>query len=189
MRLFVALNLPRDLRAAAWAAAEPLRVALSAGVAWVREEALHVTLRFLGEQPDPVPDALAAALAPVLARAERPTVRLETVGAFPTRRRPRVLWIGGPANSALARLYQEVQNACATLGFEPEPRPFRLHLTLGRVRPGARVDLSELARGAEQVRVDVEFVASTVDVMESVLGPGGSRYRVVAAVPIGPRGG
>ena len=189
MRLFVALNLPPELRADAWAAAEPVRATLPAGVSWVREEALHVTLRFLGEQPDAVPDALTAALGPVLARVERPTVRLETVGAFPTMRRPRVLWLGGPTNSALARLYQEVQGACATLGFEPEPRPFRLHVTVGRVRQGARVDPEELARGAEQVRVDAEFVASSVDVMESVLGPGGSRYRVVAAVPIGPRGG
>ena len=189
MRLFVALNIPPELRVAAWVAVEPLRTALPTGVAWVREDALHVTLRFLGEQPDTVPDALAAALAPELARAERPTVRLEKVDAFPSMRRPRVLWLGGPANSALARLYQEVQGACATLGFEPEPRPFELHVTLGRVRPGARVDPAELARGAEQVRLDAEFVASSVDVMESVLGPGGSRYRVVAAVPIGPRGG
>ena len=46
------------------------------------------------------------------------------------------------------------------LGFEPEPRPFQLHVTLGRVRQGARVDPTEVARGAEQVRVGAEFVVS-----------------------------
>jgi RNA 2',3'-cyclic 3'-phosphodiesterase len=158
------------------------------GVAWVREEALHVTLRFLGEQPATVADDLAARLAASLATATPPHVELAAVGAFPDIRRPRVLWLGGPANTALAELYQEVQRACASLGAEPEARAFRLHVTVGRVRQGARIDPGALARAAAEVDVGAEFTARTVDVMESELSSSGARYRVVAAVPIGPRG-
>lgn len=188
MRLFVALNLPPAIRATAWAAATPLRDAIPAGVTWTREEALHVTLRFLGERPPAVADALADALARSLGDAVPPRVELSAVGAFPSLQRPRVLWLGGPSNSALAGLYQGVERACAALGFDPEGRPFRLHVTLGRVRQGARIEQDAFARAAEAVTLRAGFDAATVDVMASELSPAGSRYRVVAAVPIGSRG-
>ena len=188
MRLFLALNLPPEQRAGAWAAAAPLREALPAGVSWVREESLHVTLRFLGEQPEELVARLDAELAPGLGRAEPPTVEITGVGAFPTMRRPRILWLGGPTNSALAELYHQVVQACARLGFEPEGRDFRPHVTIGRVRQGAAIDPGALAGAAEQVRVDARFTARTVDVMESELTRSGARYRVAAAVPIGSRG-
>jgi 2'-5' RNA ligase len=188
VRLFVALNLPPDLRRAAWAAVEPLRAAAPSGVSWVREEALHVTLRFLGEQSPPLADDLSSRLGALLARATPPRVELETVGAFPDLRRPRVLWLGGPTNSALTELYHHVERGCAALGFEPEGRPFRLHVTFGRVRQDARVDAGAIARSATEVAIRVAFTAPTVDIMESVLSPAGPHYRVAAAVPIGPRG-
>ncbi len=189
MRLFVALNLPPAVRATAWNAAEPLRRAVSGGVSWTREEALHVTLRFLGEQPASVAEALASHLARPLAAATPPPIELATVGAFPSMQRPRVVWLGGPTNSALAGLYQEVERACDALGFAPEGRPFRLHVTVGRVRQGARFDAEAFIRAAAEVQLHAAFAATTIDVMESELSPAGSRYRVVAAVPIGSRGG
>lgn len=188
MRLFVALNLPRDVRASAWAATEPLRAAVPSGVAWVREESLHVTLRFLGERPDTLVDELAARLSRPLAGSSPPEIELATVGAFPSLRRPRVLWIGGPTNSALTELYQEVDRACSALGVPSEERAFRLHVTVGRVRHGGRLDVEALAHAASAVRFRAAFTASTVDVMESELDPAGSRYRVAVAVQIGPRG-
>jgi RNA 2',3'-cyclic 3'-phosphodiesterase len=188
VRLFVALNLPPAVRTLAWNATEPLRTALPTGIAWVREEALHVTLRFLGEQPPAVADELAARLGPLLAMRTPPGIALDAVGAFPNLRRPRVLWIGGPANSTVAELYHDVQRACSMLGFESEPRPFQLHVTIGRVRQGARVDAELLGRTAAAVRLHSGFTATSVDVMESQLGSAGARYRVLAAVPIGSRG-
>ena len=188
MRLFLALNLPPDVRAACWAAAEPVRAALPAGVAWVREESLHVTLRFLGEQPAELPERLAAALADAVSAAEPPSIALTALGGFPTMRRPRVLWLGGPPNSGVTRLYHQVERACATLGFEPEQRAFRPHVTIGRVRQGTVVDAAALDRAAGEVQLAASFVAGTVDVMESELTSAGARYRVLAAVPIGPRG-
>jgi RNA 2',3'-cyclic 3'-phosphodiesterase len=188
VRIFVALNLPAAVRRAAWEAAEPLRFAAPTGVTWVREEALHVTLRFLGEQPPALADDLAARLDGALRTAAPPRIELSSAGAFPDLRRPRVLWLGGPTNSALTELYHHVERSCSTLGFDPEDRAFRLHVTIGRVRQGARVDAGAVARAAVQVAIRAAFTAATVDVMESELSAAGPRYRVVAAVPIGPRG-
>ena len=138
MRLFVALNLPAAVRQAAWAAVEPLRAAAPSGVTWVREDALHVTLRFLDDRSPEFAADLASRLTGALTRAALPRVELATVGAFPDLRRPRVLWLGGPTNSALTELYHHVEHSCSALGVEAEPRPFRLHVTIGRVRQGAR---------------------------------------------------
>jgi RNA 2',3'-cyclic 3'-phosphodiesterase len=185
VRLFIAINLPADVRATAWGAAEPLRAAIPAGVAWVREEALHVTLRFLGEQPPEVVDRLARELEPALSSMEPPRIELTGVGVFPTVRRPRVLWLGGPANSTVTELYHVVERTCARLGVEPEGREFRAHVTIGRVRQGAAVDVVALDRAAGDIRLRTGFVARSVDVMESELTPAGARYRVLAAIPIG----
>jgi 2'-5' RNA ligase len=167
------------------AAAAPLRDALGRGVAWVAEPALHVTIKFLGDRDQPFVDRLAATLAPRL-RPLAPTVlRLGTVGAFPSLDRPRVLWLGVASNPTLARLYQEVEAACAALEVPREQRAFHPHVTLGRVRDGARVDGKALSRAAAGVAFRAESRVDSVDVMESTLGRSGARYRVAAPVPLG----
>jgi RNA 2',3'-cyclic 3'-phosphodiesterase len=185
MRTFVALNLSPELRAGLHAAVEPARASIGRGVSWTREDALHLTLKFLGDQPDDVADRLAERIAPSLQAIPSLTIRLGGLGAFPSLARPRVLWIGVEANPDLSRLYQEIETACAALGVPREQRPFHPHVTVGRVRPTARVDGRLLSALAAEVRYDAVERVATVDVMESMLGPGGARYRLVSAVPLG----
>ena len=64
-RIFLAINLPAAERRAIHDATSPLREA-AAGVAWVAEEKLHLTLKFLGGLPAASVDALRGALAPAL---------------------------------------------------------------------------------------------------------------------------
>ncbi|MDF1504287.1 RNA 2',3'-cyclic phosphodiesterase [Roseisolibacter sp. H3M3-2] len=185
LRLFVALNLPDAVRAEVVEALGPLRGAIPPGVvSWVREPNLHLTLRFLGEVPAERAAALAGALDHTVADAVAPTLTLGGIGAFPTRERPRVLWVGVEMNVALAALYQKVDDLCDTLGFGRESRPYRPHLTVGRVRAGRRppaLDGAFLTTPRWSVRVP------TVDLMSSELAPGGARYRVLRAAPLSRR--
>ena len=185
MRTFVALNLSPDRRAELHAAVEPLREALGRAVSWTREPALHLTLKFLDDRSGDFVAQLTGRLAGPLRRL--PPIRLEVggVGAFPSLGRPRVLWVGVAANPDLSRLYQEVESACAALGVPREGRAFHPHVTIGRVRAGARLDAALLTREAEAVRFRTVDRAPMVDVIESVLGPGGARYRVVSALALG----
>lgn len=185
----MALNLPPELRAAAWAGAEPLRVGLGAAVSWVAEPALHLTLRFLGERPPELAPRLAAVLGAAVARLEPPRLDLGGVGAFPGLRRPNVLWLGVVPNSALAALYQAVDRACVSLGVEPEPRPFHPHVTLGRFRRsgGDAPGPPTVRAAADAVAFRAAFVAESVDLMQSELDAAGARYRRLAAIPIGSR--
>lgn len=184
LRVFVALNLAAATRAAIHAAAEPLRLVAGRAVSWTREPALHVTLKFLGDVSDELVARLVRDLGPAVATVPPLVLDVGGVGGFPSLARPRVLWIGVAPNSPLPLLYQRVDAACAVLGLPRESRPFHPHLTIGRVRPGTPLDARLVAREAEQVRLRIQEPVSTVDIMESVLGPGGAQYRILEAIPV-----
>jgi 2'-5' RNA ligase len=105
----------------------------SADVRWVRVEGLHLTLKFLGrvkaDDIGAIRDALSAAVG------TRPALRLHTrgLGAFPSLKRPRVLWAGIHADG-VRELAGCIDAALLPLGFAVEKRPFNAHVTLARVR-------------------------------------------------------
>jgi 2'-5' RNA ligase len=140
VRLFVAVNLPEALREAIHAAAKPLRDA-GLPVKWVGPEALHLTLKFLGEVKE-----------------GRVSVRSFTLGVggfggFPTGVLARVLWVGCEPAPPLELLQDGVERGYAALGFPVEGRPFRPHLTLGRARKEERHGV----RGAGPILESLEF--------------------------------
>jgi 2'-5' RNA ligase len=188
MRLFVAINLPADTRDAIYADAEPMRAA-TRGVRWVSPTALHVTIQFLGEQDERLVDDIGAALGPIGMAHAPVTVTTTTVGAFPNFRHPRVVWLGMTGEAAVRALARDVSRALVPLGIPAETRPFQAHLTLGRVKGqlSAR-EATERAAAAAEARVPRAVPVQAVDLMRSELGPGGSRYSVVASVPLHARG-
>lgn len=181
MRLFLALNLPGDVRGALHEATAPLRGAVPRGVSWVRPEGLHLTLKFLGDVDDARVATIAAALRGVAAAHAAVRLVVAGVGAFPSLARPRVVWAGVEATPRLELLQHDVEAACAALGFEVEGRAFRPHVTLGRVRPGSSVEaLRALAAAASTATPCADVVVPTLDLMASTLMPGGARHDAVA---------
>ncbi|MFL5575460.1 MAG: RNA 2',3'-cyclic phosphodiesterase [Gemmatimonadaceae bacterium] len=197
MRLFVAINLPGDVRRSIADATASLRAA-APSLAWTDEARLHLTLKFLGEQTDDAREPLAAALRAVAPRHAPLSLELGGLGAFPTRRRPRVVWLGVAPDPKLELLHHEVEVACADLGYEIEGRAFRPHLTLGRVRAGrggarghdaarAAETASALDSAARAMRQRWTAAVDSLDLMRSELAAGSSRYSVLDAVPLGAR--
>ena len=193
-RLFVALNLPAEVRASLHAAAReamaPLVDEAPRAVAWVPEPNLHVTVRFLGERPAALVGPLRDALDLAASAVHMHDLALGGLGAFPGIQRPRVLWIGVEMNVALAALYQKVDDACRRLGIGREARPFHPHVTIGRVRMGASVPAGRLAAAARALTTNRwTMPVETVDLMSSELAGGGSRYARLAAAPLSPASG
>jgi RNA 2',3'-cyclic 3'-phosphodiesterase len=185
VRLFVALNLPAELREALQAATATLREAAPREVTWARAEALHLTLKFLGEADAGRVPEIAAAIGEVAARHQMASLRVGGVGAFPSLARPRVLWLGVEPTPRLELLQHDVEVACARLGFEVEGRPFRPHLTLGRLRAAAAPEAAaRLAHAAAACVVEGETLVPAVDLMESTLMQGGPRHVVRASLPL-----
>lgn len=181
LRLFAALWLPEPLAEAARRRLERLRAG-ARGVRWVRPEQLHLTLKFLGETPGDRRPAVEGALAGAAAAGRPIDLRLTSGGVFPSGGPPRVLWLGAEPAGELAALAGAVDEALAPLGFPPESRPFRPHLTLGRAEPGAVFDRAILAREM----AEPPAVAGSLALVRSVLGPGGPQYTTIAEWPLGP---
>ena len=152
---------------------------------WVCDEGLHCTLAFIGGVEVERLAAIDAALRAALAQRGPFSMRAIGVGAFPNTSRPRVVWVG-LESLELAQHAAAIGAALAPLGFEPEERAFRPHLTLGRVRssPGAR-ELGEALRRHSQDDFGVTKVEAVV-LYRSQLGPGGSRYTPLSTVPLPP---
>ncbi len=175
MRLFIALELPGEVRAELAGVQRGLQ---GLPVRWVSGAGMHLTLQFLGETDEALVGPLLAGLAGLGGRPIR--LRLAGLGAFPSARQPQVLWAGvGGDVEALAALRGEVAAATAALGLADEARSFKPHLTLGRVRqsagPRERRAIGEvLARAAPPAPLAWE--AGPPALFQSVLAPGGAVY-------------
>jgi 2'-5' RNA ligase len=182
VRLFVAINFPDELKAALHAALESLRRA-APEVRWADQDRMHLTIKFLGEQPPSAVDPLLGALREVASRYGPISLELRGLNAFPNLRRPRVVWLGMTADPKLELLQHDVETACAGLGHPIEGRAFRPHVTLGRVKD-ASVDAGRLAAAARGVDFEGYATAEAIDLMVSEHTGGAPVYRVVGSVPL-----
>jgi len=184
MRLFVALNLPDKVRERIYRAAHKLRDS-AMPVRWVRADDLHVTLKFLGEVRRERLEEVEQAINRVAATTKAFRTKFGGFGAFPSVRQPRVIWLGVAANPELRCLKQDLECSFGDIGFEAETRAFHPHVTLGRAddREGAGAfrSLDDLLSALE-CKGDVKV--ATVDLMESKLGPRGSKYTLVTSVKL-----
>lgn len=184
MRLFIALDIPEEVRRSIAEFALALRTH-APRARWARIEGAHVTLKFIGERPSDQIDAIRRAIEPV--RADRP-IRIEFrgVGFFLDDRRPRVLWVGIQAPATLAALAAEIESRLASLGISPESRPFEPHLTLARFdRPSESGNLRQVIAqsGAPEFG---STVAREFHLYRSELSPGGAIYTRLETIVFAP---
>lgn len=180
-RVFCAVGLPENVRAAAAANSSRLREAFPrVRASWERPEKMHLTLKFLGE----VEPARVEELSRAAERAAGAVAPFELTvggpGAFPPHGPPRVLWLGvEDEGGGLARLHQFLEDECAAAGFPREARTFRPHLTLARLRePRDARPLADAHRAA--TFSPKNFAAGEILVIRSELGPAGSRYTTLS---------
>ncbi len=176
IRAFIAIDLTADVKAALGDVAAALAAGVPRGaVRWVRPEQIHLTLRFLGDTPIDRLPALAAALDDVAGRQASFALRLTTTGCFPNAHRPRVVWVGlGGEAAALAALVAGLNATLDALGLPPEDKPFRAHLTLGRVKDDRAAQEIDWSAAVPPLNVPV----TAVHLIESQLRPEGPLYTV-----------
>ncbi|SPF40319.1 2'-5' RNA ligase [Syntrophobacter sp. SbD1] len=184
IRSFIAIDLSDAARRQIEELTQALRKS-DAQVGWVRIDGIHLTLKFLGNV---VPE-LIEEIKPVLARLASQTgpIHIEPAGcgAFPTIKAPRVIWVGLRGQiRPLAELAQRVEAEMAPLGFKPEDRPFKPHLTLGRVRGRARLQPLQQILLAHQDFTAQPFDAVEVVLYKSELRPDGARYTSLFKAPL-----
>ena len=188
LRLFVAIDLPEDVRESLGRLQSDLRRHDLPGLRWTRPEGVHLTLKFLGETPASSLAAIEGALARAVRGAQPFRLALGAPGTFGNRRGPRVLWVDVEGDvKPLQQLQAAVERELAATGFAPEERGFSPHLTLARVPqpspPGLAERVSRALAAVAAPRGEIQV--TEVVLMRSRLQAGGAVYSRVAVFPLG----
>lgn len=124
-----------------------------ADVKWVRPENIHLTVKFLGDMEPPQLEAVSAVLERCCPSFERLCCRLEGIGAFPELRQPKILWAGlNDPQGKIQAVVETLEGELAKAGIPREDRPFKSHLTLGRMR--SHRGLAGLLDSMGRIRLD-----------------------------------
>ena len=192
MRVFIALDIPGELRefcGAYWQAlAKALGPSARQSFRPVPQTNYHLTLQFLGEVHQSTCGLVSEALATVAQLSQPFGLRSSCWGGFPSPRRARVLWLGfEDCNQGGAGVVSLVHAAMSDLGFLPEQRSWVPHVTLARLRrkfrpPDCAVQLERLAFPEQQ------FVIRGLLLVQSRLGPNGARYTALTKCALGDSG-
>ncbi|MCP9470600.1 MAG: RNA 2',3'-cyclic phosphodiesterase [Nitrospira sp.] len=207
LRAFLAVELGDDLKRQVALVQEDLRRRLgreapkAARIAWVQASSIHLTVKFLGDIDESLIEPMRLAVG-VAMQAHRPVfIPLERIGAFPHPREPRVLWVGPQVKweesqeaQRLAALHRTVEDCCASLGCATalalDRRPFSPHLTLARVKEGAReVGRLLAASGVMDRSLFVGTLAvESIALIKSDLKPAGPIYTKLWQAGVGGGG-
>lgn len=187
IRSFISIPLATDVRAAAVRLIHRLQKP-GDGIQWVPTDNLHLTLKFLGDVENVQIPNVCQRLHKICQDIPPFELLFRGTGAFPNLDRPRTLWVGieDPSEN-LRRLAGQLESGMADLGFKPEPRDYRPHLTLGRTRSGGRRGTPEVIqrlRTEQRLRLGA-MQADTVHLMASFLEKRGPSYQVMDTISLG----
>jgi 2'-5' RNA ligase len=188
LRSFIAVEVPVEIQNAIAHSTASLQKALPKPmVRWVAPQNVHLTLKFLGDVSPANLERMADVLKIEAAAHGVFSMSVGGLGAFPTSRRARVIWIGLEAPPSLVALQRGVEAVSARLGYTREDRPFSPHLTIGRV--GQNVTATDL----QKIRAAVEGTTvgslgmvkvDAVHIFKSDLSPSGSVYTHLYGLPM-----
>ena len=184
MRLFIAVNFTAKDRRKIRSAVRPLRKQ-DYPVRWLDPRDYHLTLKFLGTVDPRQLDALTQLTDQVAAQTSRFPLDIRSVGAFPTIRLPRTLWVGVDPSPALRCLKQDLEWAMSSGGYERETRAFHPHITIGRADQTAGAGAF---RGLDDAAADVGFhlgvPLKSIDLVRSHLSKDGAHYEALHKSPL-----
>ena len=189
IRSFIAIELPEEAKEGLARLRKELERDEHKFVKWVDPGGIHLTLKFLGNIPSKRVTEITEAIKEAAQGISPFNLEISGLGAFPSIRQARVLWVGISGEvDKLSRLQKNIDSALAALGFAKEERPFVPHLTLARIREGAsppeRRSFGELVGSTtfeDKYHVEVEAIR----LMRSQLTPAGAIYTCLSAVGLG----
>jgi len=193
VRVFIAIELPEPVCDAIQKQTARLRQTLGNDlIRWVPTQNMHLTLKFLGDTSTSYLDFLKQLLAREADSHQQFNLQLDGLGAFPTPRKPRLLWIGIHAPTDLVSLQHGIEEGTTRLGYEQEERAFSPHLTIGRVRQNVSpTDLQKVRAALDTIQLGNIGTArvDSVHLYRSDLQPSGSIYTKLFSAPLSkPRG-
>lgn len=176
-RLFIAIELPKSVKLEAGKIEQVLSQFLD--VRWVDPDNIHLTLKFLGYVEEETIAEIENRVAEATQGYSSFTLSLSNMGAFPTPKRPRVIWVGLTDEFInCEKMQRSIDKALSNMGFEKEKRPFQPHVTLCRIKGSKKMDLvfPEVER--------ISFEVNELILFESRLTPKGAFYTPLKQFPL-----
>jgi len=189
LRAFIAIELSSEIsqRLDQVSAELKKRLPVSA-VRWVPARNIHLTLKFLGDVSSTYIEALQKMIQAACGNYAPFDISVANLGAFPSVRRPRVIWVGITAAEALPALQQSIESGAAHLDYPPEDRPFSPHLTLGRLaRNATPAELQQIVQVLSGYNIGFlgAMRVEVVHLIRSELSPSGARYSRLYSASLG----
>ncbi len=150
------------------------------------EEPSHLTVRFLGDLPPSRLPVLEAAGARAVRGIAPFPITLAPIGAFPSEREPRIVWVGvDDGRDALGRLALRLSEELGRERFPAEPRPFVPHVTWRRIRGRSDRSLAEAWLAQRRLPAPIEARVDSLLLKESELRPERAVHTTLATFPLG----
>ena len=175
MRIFFAIIPPLSIRELLFNHIEQLKISTQPNhFKWVKVESLHITLQFLGHiEPEHLPTLIEKVRAEFI---NTPAFQLEwgSLEWFPTTKHPKILSMSVGPHDVLTKLSSQIGQAIRSLNYPVESRPFRGHLSLGRLDKSGLQSKTAL----EQIQLPIIPITTIteIDLMESKPNEKGSQY-------------
>ena len=171
MRLFLAINLPKEVKGHLFDLQGKVK---DAKINWVHKKNLHLTLKFLGEVEE---DKIEELKKRIQIKEKNFRVSLTNLGFFPSDKNPRIIWVGLEPEDKLIALEQKLDGELLTLFSENSSQVFKAHITLGRIKSNRRKE--DFHKSVQQVNVNkITFPITSFQLINSVLRRGNLEYEV-----------
>lgn len=176
IRTFIAIEIPKTVISKIRELQDAIK-AYGFKIRWVRAENIHLTLKFLGDIEEIKINEIAEAVSKTAEKHSPISLKAKGIGVFPGIKRPRVLWVGLAGQlEALVKLQTTLDKNLIVLDFPREKRPFKGHLTMGRIKD--RIDVKKLGDALMAFRrfESETFTAGQIILYKSELTPSGAVY-------------
>ncbi|MBN2423777.1 MAG: RNA 2',3'-cyclic phosphodiesterase [Calditrichaceae bacterium] len=184
IRCFFAIALPAELKARIDEYIKELKT-FNPEIKWVKADSIHITLKFLGNIRPELAEKSALQAMEIGGCIPDFKIQINTTGAFPDKRRPRVIWLGiqSVPQQPLYELNEKLENLSEPLGFEKENRRFSPHLTLGRIKQLG--NYTQMWKYIEENPFEQsEFAVNEFLLMRSFLKQSGAEYKIIQKYPL-----
>ncbi|MFO7555107.1 MAG: RNA 2',3'-cyclic phosphodiesterase [Desulfobacterales bacterium] len=185
LRTFIAIDIPGNILSEIRELQEGIKD-YGFKIRWVRPESIHLTLKFLGDIKAVKINEIAEAISKTVVRYTPISLQAKGVGVFPGIKRPQVLWVGLAGQlEPLVSLQKTLDENLETIGFPMEKRPFKGHLTMGRMK--AKIDVKKFGDVLMTFRSfeSEAFTADRIILYKSELKPSGAVYTELASASLG----
>jgi len=179
MRLFYAIELSSSMQEALHRAQKALSH-LPGNISWTKKENIHLTIKFLGDTEDKKIPALKRALDTIAKQSQTFSISLDQLSAFPNTQKPRIIWCGVKnEGDIIPVIAKQLDKRLTRLGYKKAERPFRAHVTIGRVRHPIKRSNYKQALSDFSLDTKLAYTVNKLSLIKSKLTSAGSVYSPV----------